>query len=670
LLSYLQAVVAFVAAHSWLAYGAVFLCALLESVPVVGLFIPGTLTILAIAALVPSGAVRLWPLLGLAVLGAVIGDGFSYWLGRRYHREILLRWPFSRYPQIAERSEQFFQRHGAKSVALGRFVPALRAFVPLFAGILNMPMRRFYVSNVLSALAWAPAHILPGVALGASLSLAGAVAGRLGVLLLVILVLLWLTLWGVRAGARWGMPRLAKAGDRLRRWGAGRPGWLGRQLRALLDPSQNEAKAVVFWAVVLVAWIWLLLAVLEDLVTGEPLLRMDQAVYGFLQALRTSAGDRLMISVSNAGEAPVVWIVTLTVFFWLSSRRAWSAAIYWLIAIIGASVFSSAITAALAHAPPIEQSYAGLLAFSSSSGHTTTNATLYGFLAMLMASQAPRAWRLWISALAVFFILLLALSRLYLGALGLSDIAAGLAFALSWTTLLFIAYRHHPSVDLKCAGLAVLVLALGLGGAIATVYDRFDADNARYAPRQDMQLMAMAGWWSGDQGPLPVYRVDLLGEFKEPFTVEWAGDPTAIEQNLQNRGWQAPPAWGPSSVLAWLAPHADPLSLPVTPLLHDGRAPSLTLVYPDSARTRFVLRLWYSGVDLTDGSAPARPLWIGAVRVERLHYPLWLITITRSQDDVNGPRDRLAGLGHDSHLLARAGIAPDAFWDGRILLLR
>jgi undecaprenyl-diphosphatase len=180
----------------------------------------------------------------------------------------------------------------------------------------------------------------------------------------------------------------------------------------------------------------------------------------------------------------------------------------------------------------------------------------------------------------------------------------------------------------------------------------------------------MDAWWAGDQGPLPVYRVDLLGEFKEPFTVEWVGDPSMIEEQLRRQGWRAPAPWSATSMLAWLAPHADALDLPVTPLLHDGRAPRLILIYPGAAGARFVLRLWYSGVDLTAGSEPAQPLWIGALREERLHYPLPLVTIATSEDDVNAPRDRLAGLGHERRLLVRAGAAPDSSWDGRILLLR
>jgi membrane protein DedA with SNARE-associated domain len=83
----------------------------------------------------------------------------SFWLGRQYHREILLGWPLIRYPQFIGRSEAFINRYGVASVFLARFTAVVRAFVPLVAGILGMPWRQFYAANVLSALAWAPAHV-------------------------------------------------------------------------------------------------------------------------------------------------------------------------------------------------------------------------------------------------------------------------------------------------------------------------------------------------------------------------------------------------------------------------------------------------------------------------------------------------------------------------------
>ncbi|RZM90352.1 DedA family protein [Bradyrhizobium genosp. SA-3] len=161
--SFLDPLIAFVSAHAWLAYLTLFLAALLEAVPVVGSVIPGSTIILALSALVPGGELKLpWVLLA-AALGAVLGDGSAYWIGHRQQREILNTWPLTNYPRVVEQSESFFHRFGTWAVFFARFVPPIRAFVPVTAGALGMPPAKFYAVNIPAILAWAPAHVLPGV---------------------------------------------------------------------------------------------------------------------------------------------------------------------------------------------------------------------------------------------------------------------------------------------------------------------------------------------------------------------------------------------------------------------------------------------------------------------------------------------------------------------------
>src|SRR3974390_471210 len=167
-------IVDFVQAHSYYAHVVVFLLAMSEAVPVVGTVVPGSTLVIAISALATSADANPWILLVSAFAGAVAGDGFSYWLGRHYHREILNSWPINRYQQFVARSEQFVKKYGLTSVFLARFTAIIRAFVPLIAGILQMSPRQFYAANILSALVWAPAHVFPGVVFGFLAELAGA----------------------------------------------------------------------------------------------------------------------------------------------------------------------------------------------------------------------------------------------------------------------------------------------------------------------------------------------------------------------------------------------------------------------------------------------------------------------------------------------------------------
>jgi membrane protein DedA with SNARE-associated domain len=161
--SYIDQLIAFVSAHAWLAYLTLFLAALLEAVPVIGSVVPGSTIILAMSALIPGGELRLEWVLAAAAAGALLGDGSAFWLGHRAQREILSSWPMSRYPRLIAQSEAFFHRWGALAVFFARFVPPIRAFVPITAGALGMPPLRFFAVNIPAVLLWAPAHVLPGV---------------------------------------------------------------------------------------------------------------------------------------------------------------------------------------------------------------------------------------------------------------------------------------------------------------------------------------------------------------------------------------------------------------------------------------------------------------------------------------------------------------------------
>jgi len=161
--SFIDPLVSFVSDHAWLGYLTLFLAALLEAVPIVGSVVPGSTIILALSALVPGGDLRLEWVLAAAVAGAVLGDGTAFWAGHRSQREILNQWPMANYPGVIARSEAFFNRWGALAVFVARFVPPIRAFVPLTAGALGMPPMRFYAINIPAILLWAPAHVLPGV---------------------------------------------------------------------------------------------------------------------------------------------------------------------------------------------------------------------------------------------------------------------------------------------------------------------------------------------------------------------------------------------------------------------------------------------------------------------------------------------------------------------------
>lgn len=161
--SLIDPLISFVSAHALLAYLTLFLAALLEAVPIIGSVIPGSTIIFAVSALVPGGELKLEWVLAAAITGALLGDGSAFCLGHREQREILNAWPLSGYPRLVARSEAFFHRWGTLAVFFARFVPPIRAFVPITAGALGMRPSLFFAINIPAVLLWASAHVLPGV---------------------------------------------------------------------------------------------------------------------------------------------------------------------------------------------------------------------------------------------------------------------------------------------------------------------------------------------------------------------------------------------------------------------------------------------------------------------------------------------------------------------------
>lgn len=168
-MNFLPTIVDWVGAHQSLAFAAAFLLALLEAIPLAGGFIPGSTAIIAIAALVSPAFQSLGALIAAAAAGAFAGDGFCYWVGHRYQRQILTHRPLCNYPHAIEHGEAFIHRHGSASIVFGRFVPPVRALVPLLAGILRMPVRQFVIADLAADVLWASAHVLSGALIGRSM---------------------------------------------------------------------------------------------------------------------------------------------------------------------------------------------------------------------------------------------------------------------------------------------------------------------------------------------------------------------------------------------------------------------------------------------------------------------------------------------------------------------
>jgi membrane protein DedA with SNARE-associated domain len=148
-----------------------------ESIAVLSLFVPATVLLVGVGALVEAGGLAFWPIWAGAAAGAILGDWVSYEFGRYFKDSARTVWPLNRQRHLVARGESFMQRFGAGAVFIGRFFGPVRAVVPLLAGILKMQRPLFLASNVASGLLWAFLLLTAGDAAGDA---AGFILGRLG----------------------------------------------------------------------------------------------------------------------------------------------------------------------------------------------------------------------------------------------------------------------------------------------------------------------------------------------------------------------------------------------------------------------------------------------------------------------------------------------------------
>ena len=138
-----------------LTYVVLFLIVFAETGFVVTPFLPGDSLLFAAGAIAALGSLNIWVIVFLLVIAAIAGDTVNYWIGHYFGRKIVNnpRIPFINQEHI-DKTEQFYKKHGGKTIILARFVPIVRTFAPFVAGIGTMDYQKFLLYNVVGGVIW------------------------------------------------------------------------------------------------------------------------------------------------------------------------------------------------------------------------------------------------------------------------------------------------------------------------------------------------------------------------------------------------------------------------------------------------------------------------------------------------------------------------------------
>ncbi len=147
-------------------YVVLFLIVFCETGLVVTPFLPGDSLLFAVGALAarPDTAIHMVWLIPLLIIAAVSGDAVNYAIGRYLGPKVFqwkASWLFNK--SHLEKAQKFYEKHGAKTIVLARFVPIVRTFAPFVAGVGAMQYRRFWFYNVIGGVTWVVMFLFPWI---------------------------------------------------------------------------------------------------------------------------------------------------------------------------------------------------------------------------------------------------------------------------------------------------------------------------------------------------------------------------------------------------------------------------------------------------------------------------------------------------------------------------
>ncbi|WP_028228172.1 VTT domain-containing protein [Paraburkholderia ferrariae] len=633
------------AAHAGWTLAFVFVAAFLESLALVGTFIPGSTAMFIAGAFAGTGALNLGWLFLTAIAGAVAGDALSFWVGHRHRDSLAQMWPFSHYPAILEKAQAYFRKHGTRSVILARFIAPLRAVVPIVAGMAGMAPMRFLAMNVISALVWAPAHILPGVVFGASLQIAGAVSFRLVVIVLILALAVWL-IWRFVRILLLHVDAWASASRRsVARWAAQHEGAAARRLARALDPRQPALGALIVVTGLVPVGAAVFSYVLDNVLHGDPLVQVDQSVRQFMHSIHAVWADAVFARVATLGSNVTLAAIILTVTVWMFFERRWRTIAYWMIAAAFSQIVILAIRLAVHHAPFARQS---VDAYVFPSDRVSSMVIVYGFLMFLLVRRASMLEAALVAALGNGIIVAVTFAGLYFDRFLFSDAIGGAALASIWVAaIVLLSLWRYPQRPPQRNFMPPIVLAV----LAAALFLQPGEVPPSVGPAEAPAVVVSQMEWSDTLWrDFACYRFDMKGERREPMTLQWAGSPDDLRAALRDAGWSEGAQFSLRNVLALVAPHVDVMTLPLLPKLNNGlpsplifsRAPALADPrHPDGRRD--VLRFWPTGYALRpEGGGATVPIWTGSLIHERLRRASWPFNVLVSYPDEDGVEPDLA----------------------------
>lgn len=536
-------------------YWIAFFAALVETTIGIGLIIPGSTIILILGALSARGSFDAYDLIWFAATGAILGDNINYYWGRKYAS----RWQQHGFGLLKssqiEKSKYFINRYGATSIFLGRLISGIKEVIPLAAGSVKISYGSFVIWNILGTIIWSCTWIFVGHFCSQLINATELWLSRAGLFIpfsIIVCFILYILNRLIIFKGRQTFSLIILACHFLKMsvmknkhvsaWMKKHP-----QLITFLLARMNRTTFTGFpLSIFIVAFIYvcaLFAGVVEDFINSESIVAADLRMANVFYLFRNDAITTVFTWITLFGKLQIIllFMITTIAMLWLWHKKHYIIPL--LISVTGSLSFTYLGKLAFSRARPALSIYSEST-FSFPSGHACIAIALYGFIGYLLICFT----RNWHARVNIFFvtlivIVLIGISRVYLGVHYISDIWSGYLLGTIWLIIAISLsewFRHNQkstdSVQIsdkrRLSSFPIIFFALLFYSFFALNYHPVKT----IAPQETkVNIAKIEEIFTTEQSK---YTESVIGKKQEPLNFIFiAKDDRSLISILQQAGW-------------------------------------------------------------------------------------------------------------------------------------